>query len=136
MAAYSDVFPWPSHYGEFSFFEQRMREHNRVRSIEARGSGYYLLTKIDGSILTAFICECYSFGMAEYVETTSKLGKIDVVVINSIWCGYTDDLKIRCRNDRVGLFGIKDFMAALNKSDFWLYLDEYDTKKFKDRGLI
>lgn len=136
MPAYSDVFPWRSHYGEYDFFEARMKGHGRVKSIEALDAGLYQITKKDGAVLRAFICECYSYGIAEYMETTQKLGKLDAVVINSDWCGYTDEAKIECRNGGVGLFKIGEFMGALNRPDFWMYLTDWQEERYKKRGLV
>jgi len=113
-----------------------MQKHSRVRSLEAVSKGVYRVTQADGRCLTVFICECYSYGVAEYVETISKIGKLDVVIINSNWCGYTDDLKLQCRRDRIGLFDIRDFMAAINHQNYWIYLNEWDTKKYKEKGAI
>lgn len=136
MPAHSEVFPWPSYYGHFDFFEQRMRVHSRVRDLEVLGEGRYRLIKTDGTVLEAFICECYSYGAAEYLETISKLGKLDVIIISSNWCGYSDDLKMQCRAEQVGLFSIRDFMAALNRRDFWAYLSDWDKERYKKQGLI
>lgn len=136
MSAHSNIFPWPSYYGHFNFFEQRMRAHSQVRDLDALGDGRYRLTKTNGAVLEVFICECYSYGCAEYVETTEKLGKLDVIIISSNWCGYTDDLKIECRGDRVGLFDIRDFMAALNRPDYWAYLNDWEKERFKMRGVL
>ena len=52
---------------------------------------FLVLTTKAGKSLRAFICECYSFGGAEYFETIQSLGKMDVIVINSDWCGYTTE---------------------------------------------
>ncbi|MGQ0661528.1 hypothetical protein [Sphingosinicella sp.] len=136
MPAHSEYFPWPSYYGHFDFFEQRMRSHNRVRNLENLGDGRYRLTKTDGSVLEVFVCECYSFGAAEYLETTSNLGRLDAIIISSNWCGYTVDAKAECRRDRVGLFDIRDFMAALNRRDFWTYLSDWDQERLRKRGLL
>lgn len=136
LPARSEHFPWPSHYGHFKFFEDRMADHSRVRKIESAGNGLYHLTLSDSREMTVFICECYSYGTAEFIETVDNLGKLDAVVINSNWCGYTDELKLQCRNDGIGLFDIRDFMAAINKNEFWLYLNEHDKESFKKRGLI
>ena len=136
MPAHSEDFPWPSAYGHFNFFEQRMRTHSRVRDLKALGNGRYRLTKTDGNVLETFICECYSYGVAEYLETISKFGKLDAVIISSNWCGYTDDLKMQCRHERVGLFSIRDFMAAVNRAEFWAYLSDWDTDRYKRRGLL
>ena len=136
MPAHSDTYPWPSYYGNFNFFEQRMRAHNRVQVLEALQEGRYRLTRDNGTMLEVFICECYSFGAAEYLEVTTKLGRLDAIIISSNWCGYTCDLKIQCREEQVGLFNIRDFMAALNRSDFWNYLSEWDEQCFKQSGQL
>lgn len=136
MPAHSNEFPWPSHYGNYCFFEDRMKGHSRVRSIEQQSKGRYLITLDDGRDLQIFVCECYSFGVAEYMETTNKLGRLDAIIINSNWCGYTDEAKIQCRNKQVGLFTIGDFMAALNLRDFWMYLDEQEKERLRKLGLL
>lgn len=81
-------------------------------------------------------CECYSFGAAEYVETSNALGKLDAVVINSAWCGYTMDAKHLARSQKVGLFTIGGFMSALNKANFWEHLTEEEQEVFKKKGWI
>src|SRR3546814_12029570 len=67
-----------------------------------------------GDVLRLFICECYAFGVADYIETTGKLGHLDLVIINSAWCGHarkTPALRPAppacCANDQIGgkLFG-------------------------------
>lgn len=136
MPAHSDAFPWPSYYGHFDFFEQRMRSHGRVRDLEALGDGRYRLVKANGQPLEVFVCECYSYGSAEYQETVARLGGLDVVIISSNWCGYTPQLKAQCRRERIGLFNIRDFMAALNRNDFWNYLDKWEEKRLKELGLL
>ena len=136
MPATSNSFPWPSYYGHFNFFEQRMRGHSKVRELEALGNGRYRLTRLNGDVLQVFVCECYSFGAAEYLETTENLGRLDAVIIDSSWCGYTDEAKVQCRAEAVGLFKIRDFMAALNRPDYWCYLNEWEEKRLKARGLL
>ncbi len=136
MGAYSNEYPWPPHYGHFKFFEERMEAHSRVKSVKELQSGLYELTLLDQRTLRVFICECYSYGIAEYYETVSKLGKVDAVIINSNWCGYTDEAKFHCRDLKIGLFDIRDFMAALNKPKLWLYLNSFQDERYKKAGLI
>ena len=136
MPAHSENFPWPPHYGHFRFFENKMRGHGRVSNLTAIDDGVYELTLASGKPLRVFICECYSYGAAEYVETTEALGGFDAIIINSAWCGYTREAKRLCRDQKVGLFTIGDFMAALNKPDFWSYLNEQETKFFKEKGWL
>lgn len=134
MTRPSDKFPWRPYYGHFAFFEQRMNAHSNVASLKANGDGVYELTTKFGRTLKIFICECYSFGAAEYIETIEALGKLDAIVINSIWCGYTMDAKRFTRNDKVGLFQIGNFMSALNKVDVWDHLTKVELETFKKNG--
>ena len=136
MPAYSDTFPWPSHYGHFNFFEDRMRNHNRVATLTSLGNGVYELLRDNGRKLKVFICECYSFGVAEYLESAGKIDDLNVVVISSNWCGYTDEAKLHCRKNEVGLFDIRDFMAALNKVDVWTYLNAAQKERFEKKGWL
>lgn len=136
MAAHNDKFPWLSYYENYDFFEQRMHEHSKVSSCENINIGLYNITLLNGRTLRVFICECYSFSTAEYVESCQEYGELDAVVISSNWCGYSDELKRDCMNDEVGIYDIKGFMAAINKKDFWNYLTDYEREKFKENGWL
>src|SRR3546814_370960 len=114
MPGFSDQFPWPSYYGNYDYFENRMARHQKVAELTAEGDGVYRLRRTRGDVLRLFICECYAFGVADYIETTGKLGHLDLVIINSAWCGYackTPALRPAppacCANDQIGgkLFG-------------------------------
>ena len=122
MPANSEEYPWPSHYGHFNFFEKRMNDHGQIASISSEGNGVYLLKRPNDKELKVFICECYSFGLAEYLEVLKKVTGLDVLVINSVWCGYTSEAKRQAINDRKGLFKISEFMGALNRQDYWNYV--------------
>ena len=136
MAAHSEKFPWPSHYGHYRYFEGQMERHGKVASLAEEGSGIYQLTRAQGDTLRVFICECYAFGVAEYLDATEQLGRLDVVIINSVWCGYSPDAKRHCRDGNVGLFNIGEFMGALHRHDYWAYLTEWEVKYFTERGWL
>ncbi|WP_032699973.1 hypothetical protein ACTACM_19660 [Pseudomonas fragariae (ex Marin et al. 2024)] len=124
MAAQNKNFPWMSHYGEYQFFEERMRNHNKVSKLKNIQGGLYEILLKNGKTLKIFICECYSYGVAEYEETVQKLGPLDAIIINSNWCGYSSEAKSYCRERLVGLFDIREFMAALNLTRYWEYPTE------------
>lgn len=130
------VFPWPPYYGHFHFFEARMRTHGRVKALQAGANGIYDLTLTSGAVIRVFICECYSFGVAEYFETKEKVGRLDAIVINSMWCGYTSEAKRAARSDKVGLYKIGDFMAALNRANLWDLLNESEKETFSKKGWL
>ena len=136
MAALNETFPWTSYYGHYKYFEGQMERHGEVASITPEDNGVYELTRTQGDTLRVFICECYAFGVAEYMETVEQLGEIDAVIINSAWCGYTPDAKRHCRESNVGLFKIGEFMGALHRDDHWRYLTEAEEEYFKKQGWL
>lgn len=136
MPAQNNEFPWMSYYGHYRFFEDRMLSHNKVYSIQNIGEGLYEIDLGAGRVIKVFICECYSFGLAEYYEAVEKLGEIQSVIINSNWCGYTIDAKRYCREHGIGLFSIGEFMAALNMKNFWEYLTKQEIEYFKEKGWL
>lgn len=136
MPAHSKIFPWMSYYENYNFFEQRMKEHSKVRSCSNLEPGLYDIKLTNGKNIKVFICECYSFGTAEYVESRQNYGEINAVVISSNWCGYSLELKRDCMAYKVGIFDIRGFMAAINKAEFWTYLTPDEKDRFEKFGWI
>lgn len=134
MPAHNKEFPWMSYYGKYDFFESKMQFHSEVASFKKKPDGVYEIKLNDGRVLSIFICECYSFGLAEYYESVGKLGSLNAVFINSNWCGYSMEAKSYCRDNKVGIFDIAGFMAALNKKNYWEYLTESEMECLTKHG--
>lgn len=134
MPAHNEDYPWMSYYGNYNFFEKRMREHRNVKTITKVNPSLYQIELTDGRVVKTFICECYSFSVAEYIESCENLGELNAVVISSSWCGYSLDVKHDCMNEHIGVYDIGGFMAAINMKNYWQYLTEYEKEKFKEKG--
>lgn len=128
MPAHNSKFPWLSYYKNYNFFEQRMREHSKVAEIKLIDTGLYEITLTRGNVLKVFICECYAFDDASYYEVIENYGKVDAVIISSNWCGYHFETKLERMKEKIGIFDIKCFMAAINKPNYWEYMTEYERK--------
>ncbi len=129
MPAHNAIFPWLSYYGNYKFFEDRMTEHSKVSKVAHLDTGLYAVHLLDGRLIKVFICECYAFSDAEYIEVVEKYGPINAVVISSNWCGYDFETKLTRMEEGVGVFDIKGFMAAVNFRNYWEYMTEWE----KDR---
>lgn len=122
MPGHSEEFPWPSYYGNFDFFEDKMRNHSKVLNIKSTDTdGVYEITRTQGDTLRTFICECYAYGVAQYTETIEELGQLDAIVINSMWCGYSSEAKKLCVERNVSLYKVDEFMSALHRQNHWNY---------------
>jgi len=135
MAAYSEDFPWLSYYGQYDFFEDRMEEHSNVKAITKISPSLFTITLHNDTELKVFVCECYSYGMAEYYETVENLGNVDIIIISSLWCSYTGDVRYQCYLKGVGVFNIKGFMGALNAQNPCKYLTKGEKEYYKEQGL-
>lgn len=113
-----------------------MLEHSKVDSIENVAPGLYSIKLYGGRDLKVFICECYSFDVAEYMESCGNYGSLDAVVISSNWCGYSLDVKRHCMSENVGVFDISGFMAAINRRDYWTYMTKYERDRFQENGWL
>ncbi|MBY5827671.1 hypothetical protein [Rhizobium leguminosarum] len=122
MTAYKSDFPWPSYDGRFKFFEDRVNGHEKVEQLVNLGGGFFEVTRRGGDKLRAFVCECYTFGVAEFIEVRDHCADVSAIVISSSWCGYTDDVKDYCKALKIGVFNISEFMGALNREEFWSYV--------------
>ena len=136
MPAHNKNFPWMSYHGNYNFFEQRMREHSKVNTIERVNPSVYSLNLTDGRRLKVFVCECFSFDTAEYVESCENYGPLQAIVISSNWCGYSLDVKRNCMLDEVGVYDTAGFMAAINRREYWTYLTEYERERFQEYGWL
>jgi len=136
MAAHNKEFPWMSYYRNYNFFEQRMHEHSKVDFIENIAPGLYNIGLHSERELKIFICECYSFDVAEYIESCENYGALDAVVISSNWCGYSLDVKRHCMSENVGVFDISGFMAAINRNEYWAYMTKYEKDRFQENGWL
>jgi hypothetical protein len=136
MPAFNEQFPWRSYYDHYRYFEQVMSRHGKVRSLSTENDGVYELERAQGDTVRIFVCECYAFGVAELNETVDNIPNVNVIIINSIWCGYSPDAKKECRDRGIGLFAINEFMAALHRDNYWQYLTESEIELFQENGWL
>lgn len=123
MPAANEYFPWMSYYKNYNSFLRKIKKHNLVVNVEEVDASNGLFNIVqENRTLRIFICECYSFGVAEYEEVLDHFENLDVIIINSTWCNYTADVKEYCKESRVGVFNISEFFGAINLTDFWNYI--------------
>lgn len=123
MAAANKDFPWMSYYKNYDSFLRKIRNHDLVVNVEEVDASKGLFNIVqENRTLRIFICECYSFGVAEYEEALDHFDNLDAVIINSTWCGYTSEVKEYCKENRVGVFNISEFFGAINLAEYWNYI--------------
>ncbi|WP_336026043.1 hypothetical protein [Acinetobacter pittii] len=123
MPAANNDFPWMSYYGNYNSFKRKIKFHDKVVKVVDIDAANGLFDIVqENRTLRIFICECYSFGVAEYEEALEKFENLDAIIINSTWCSYTPDVKEYCKEQRVGVFNLAEFFGAINLLNFWNYV--------------
>ncbi|WP_111858099.1 hypothetical protein [Acinetobacter sp. CFCC 10889] len=116
-------FPWMSYYGNYNSFKRKISNHNKVINVVEVDVANGLFDIIqENRTLRIFICECYSFGVAEYEEALEHFENLDAIIINSTWCEYTPEVKEYCKEQRKGVFNLSEFFGAINFPSFWNYV--------------
>lgn len=131
MPAANEEFPWLSYHENYDYFENMLKNHSKIKDFQNKDCGLYEITLASDERLSLFICDCYSFGIAEYYETIDNIGELDIIIISSLWCSYAMDLKSYCMSNKIGLFKPKDFMAAIHNKQYWEYMNESEQDYFK-----
>ena len=111
-----------------------MREHSKVLGLQKINTGLYDVCLLDNRVLRVFVCECYSFGDADYHETVENSGPVNAVVISSNWCSYDFEMKLARMQEEVGVFDLQGFMAAINRPKYWEYMTESERKDWLKRS--
>jgi len=109
--------------------------NRRVTDLIEIDTAIYDVQRTFGDTIRIFICECYSFGAAEYIETMEKLEGINAIIIDSNWCNYTYDAKVMAFSDGVGLYKVVEFMHRIRDKDY-LAPSEDEIEIYKKSGVI
>lgn len=132
MAAFSKNFPWISHSGNYKYFEDSLSFHDKIDYLKrVNEEGLYEIGLLNKNKLRIFICDCYFFGVADYHEVIEKVGKIDCIVINSLWCGYSSEVKEYCKLRKIGVFKFGEFIGAINLNNYWEYISKEERERLK-----
>jgi hypothetical protein len=121
MPATNNDFPWMGHYGRYDYFERAIAEHSKVLGFEKEEEYLFAVALNDGRKLRVFICDCYSFDVADFEEVMAEVDAVDIIVINSNWCGYSNTAKSHSIKHKKGLFKYGEFLGAINYKKFWEY---------------
>jgi hypothetical protein len=108
------------------FFEERIKNHDRVTKVEKIEENYYCLILANSRPYRVFVTNIYTVGTADVIEIMSDY-KVDGIVTMSIWNGYSLDAKMYGRKLGVGIFLLKELMGAINleKPEFYYsYIDD------------
>lgn len=113
---------WRVGYSHISWFEDLLRGHNNLVSVDRHDDLVFAVDrKTCGDKLSIFCCNEYTMGLTSVLRAIREFGKLDIIYIGGGWCGYTQQAKDFCINQKIGLYVTDEMSGALWKNEFWSY---------------
>lgn len=114
------------HYSLISFFEERMKGHDKVESYSRQDDPNDILYTIDRtaglSTLTVYLSDAYAFTLNDYYSKPEILQKGDFILVTKPEASYNSAAEDVARIEGIGLGPIGKLMGALNKRDVSTYV--------------
>ena len=117
------------------FIQQFLANHSFIKEMEEWNKAMLYVTLIDGRNLRVFVTHTYFFTEYTFDKIMVINPNIDAVICSSPNATYTEQAKILCIQQNIGLFKLVEFMGAIRKSaeEFLNYLVNAEkSERFKD----
>jgi len=95
------------------FFEDGIRAHNAVISVDKLSDQYYNIKRESKSDLKVFLTNIYIVGIADVHEIKNQFPEVNCIVTISSWNSYSTEAKTFCNSQNIGLFKYSEFYGAL-----------------------
>jgi len=115
-----------------SFVMGVLGSHKKVISFErSRDVVFDILRVPPLSEVRAVLTDIYTIGLADLLDAIEKVPGVSCVIAGGDWNGYSVEAKDYALQNKIGLFTISEFFAAL----WWKNLHEYHKKDDKGRPI-
>lgn len=113
---------WDVKFSHIAWLEKLLRNHDNVSAISRDQD---ILFTVDRSNpqdrLTVLCCNEYTFGLTLVQRALHEFGTVNIIYVGGGWCGYTEEAKAFCLDQRIGLYVTNEMSGALWKRDYWSY---------------
>ncbi|OJW72065.1 MAG: hypothetical protein BGO68_00810 [Candidatus Amoebophilus sp. 36-38] len=105
------------------FFKTSMNFHKAVTSSEEIAEVRYLIKREKKSEIRVFLTNLYIVGIADVYEIIQEFPDVDCIVTMSAWNSYSEQAKMLCKDNKIGLFTYSEYYAALryDSEEFYNY---------------
>ncbi len=97
-----------------AWFEQQIRGHTRVRSLEALDANRYVIGRHNLPDVRLWLCGVYTSDSPITTPSESRTHR-DAIVVLSVWNHYSPQADRAGKADGVGIFKPGELMSALHK---------------------
>jgi hypothetical protein len=82
---------------------------------------FEIVRKRQGDRLTVVCLNEYTMGLTAVQRVIAEFGKPSIIYIGGGWCGYTQQAKEFCIQERIGLYVSDEMSGGLWADDYWAY---------------
>lgn len=113
---------WNVSFAHISWLEKLLISHANVATVSRHDDIVFEVDrKQQADHLAIFCCNEYTMGLTLVQRALHEFGKLDLIYIGGGWCGYTNEAKKFCLDQRIGLYVTEEMSGALWRSEFWSY---------------
>lgn len=98
-----------------AWFEQKIKGHTRVRGLQAINELVYVVERVNMPDVRVWLCEAYTFGVADYYAVRQADPEVNAVVVLSVWNHYTPEAVAEAKGDGVLIGTTGELMSALHR---------------------
>jgi hypothetical protein len=109
-------------------FLQYLSANPIISEIQRLDKQVFYIHRKEKRDLKIYLTNVYIVGIADVIEILSLVSDIQAVVTMSAWNSYTNEAKMYCRRQQIGLFKFKEFLGAVyfDGNRFFDYIPQDD----------
>ena len=132
MATLND---WKVPYSTITFFERVLKSHKKVESYTRdKDILFTILRHPPLSAIQVLLVNEYTLGLAAVMRALTEFPGLNCIVTGGEWNAYTREAKQYGLDQEIGIYGISDFLGALNLQRIHTYVKK-DKERKSDQSL-
>jgi len=113
---------WGVKPSRIQFLDRVLSTHGNVRHVIQHDEIVFeAMRAAPGDQLTILCCDEYTMGITSVYRALREFGKLDIIFVGGVWCGYTREAKEYCTEAKIGLYNSNELNGALWREEHWSY---------------
>lgn len=113
---------WNVKFSSISFCDRLLQQHSNISFVtRERDILFTFDRKQQGDRLHLLCLNEYTAGMGVVYRARGEFPILNIIYVGGNWNGYTEDAKVYCTGEHVGLFNSTEINGAIWKDEFWSY---------------
>jgi hypothetical protein len=113
---------WGVRFSKIVWFEKLLQGHSNIATVKRdRDILFTVQRRSPSDTLSILACDEYVAGMEVVLRALHEFGPLNIIHVGGGWCGYTEEAKRFCLDNKIGIYITDEMSGALWKRDYWAY---------------